>query len=91
MADAEAPRASMVERPLVRRSSSLTSSPAASLVVALLSSLCAGRSRSFALRWRHRSEDGQLDISNWLIERKGFLPVPIVITEPAVGLGGGVA
>jgi hypothetical protein len=36
-------------------------------------------------------EDGQLDISNWLIERKGFLPVPIVITEPAVGLGGGVA
>ncbi|RZL94684.1 MAG: hypothetical protein EOP82_04390 [Variovorax sp.] len=35
--------------------------------------------------------DNHLDISDWLIERKGFLPVPIVITEPAVGYGGGVA
>lgn len=36
-------------------------------------------------------EDHHLDISDWLIDRKGFLPVPIVITEPAVGFGGGVA
>jgi hypothetical protein len=36
-------------------------------------------------------DDGDLDISNWLIDRKGFLPIPIVITEPAVGYGGGVA
>jgi hypothetical protein len=36
-------------------------------------------------------QDGQLDLSDWLIERKGFLPIPIVITEPAVGYGGGVA
>ncbi len=36
-------------------------------------------------------QDGHLDISNWMIERQGFLPVPIVITEPAVGYGGGVA
>lgn len=35
--------------------------------------------------------DKHLDISDWLIDRKGFLPVPIVITEPAVGYGGGVA
>ena len=35
--------------------------------------------------------DGQLDMSNWLLEKKGFLPVPIMITEPAVGYGGGVA
>jgi hypothetical protein len=32
-----------------------------------------------------------LDASEWLLDRKGFLPVPIVITEPAVGYGGGVA
>ena len=36
-------------------------------------------------------EDGQFDLSEWLLDRKGFLPVPIVITEPAVGYGGGVA
>ena len=36
-------------------------------------------------------EDQQFDVSGWLIERKGFLPVPIIITEPAIGYGGGVA
>lgn len=36
-------------------------------------------------------QDGNLDLSDWLVERKGFLPIPIVITEPAVGTGGGVA
>jgi hypothetical protein len=36
-------------------------------------------------------EDQQLDISDWLINRNGFLPVPIIITEPAVGFGAGVA
>lgn len=35
--------------------------------------------------------DGRFDTSRWLLERKGFLPVPIVITEPAIGYGGGVA
>ncbi|MGY4828498.1 BamA/TamA family outer membrane protein [Sphaerotilaceae bacterium SBD11-9] len=36
-------------------------------------------------------EDQNLDISEWLVDRKGFLPVPIIITEPAIGYGGGVA
>jgi outer membrane protein assembly factor BamA len=35
-------------------------------------------------------EDGQFDASKWLLEYKGFLPVPIIITEPAVGYGGGL-
>jgi hypothetical protein len=35
--------------------------------------------------------DGQPDASKWLLDRKGFLPVPIIITEPAVGYGGGLA
>jgi hypothetical protein len=36
-------------------------------------------------------EDGALDASEWLLEKKGFLPVPIVVTEPAIGYGGGAA
>lgn len=35
--------------------------------------------------------DGQFDVSRWLAEKKGVLPVPIIITEPAVGYGGGAA
>ena len=36
-------------------------------------------------------QDGRVDASRWLLERRGFLPVPIIITEPAVGYGGGLA
>jgi hypothetical protein len=35
-------------------------------------------------------EDGRFDLSDWLLDRKGVLPVPLVITEPALGLGGGL-
>jgi len=34
-------------------------------------------------------EDGAFDVSDYLLNRKGVFPVPIVITEPAVGYGGG--
>jgi hypothetical protein len=36
-------------------------------------------------------ENGEFDISSYLATPKRFLPVPIVITEPAIGNGGGVA
>ncbi len=36
-------------------------------------------------------QDGMLDASDYLASATGFLPVPIVITEPAVGFGLGVA
>jgi len=36
-------------------------------------------------------EDGAVDLSEFLNSTTGFLPVPIIITEPAVGLGGGFA
>ncbi len=36
------------------------------------------------------SEDGSIDMSNWLLDHHGFLPVPIVITDPALGYGGGI-
>ena len=35
-------------------------------------------------------EDGALDMSEFMIDYKGFLPVPLLITEPAVGYGGGL-
>jgi hypothetical protein len=35
--------------------------------------------------------DGKLDASDWLLEDRMFLPVPILITEPAVGYGAGAA
>jgi hypothetical protein len=36
-------------------------------------------------------EDGQLDLSYFLENAHGFLPIPIIVTEPAVGYGGGGA
>ena len=36
-------------------------------------------------------EDGAFDASEWLLDKKGFLPIPIIITEPAIGYGGGAA
>lgn len=44
--------------------------------------------------WRARftdPEDGAFDVSEHLLQHRGALPVPIVITEPAVGAGGGAA
>jgi hypothetical protein len=35
-------------------------------------------------------KDGQFDVGNWLGQQYGFLPVPIVITGPTFGVGGGV-
>jgi hypothetical protein len=48
-------------------------------------------------RWRERMApffdpvDGQLDASTFLEQAHGFLPIPIIITEPAIGYGGGLA
>ena len=33
-------------------------------------------------------EDGAVDLSGWLASRTGVLPIPVPITEPAVGYGG---
>jgi hypothetical protein len=39
----------------------------------------------------HDPQDGKFDMSRWLLQHKGALFVPIIVTEPAVGNGGGVA
>ena len=36
-------------------------------------------------------EDGMFDVSHWMAEKKGFFPVPMIITEPAIGYGLGAA
>ncbi len=36
-------------------------------------------------------EDGAIDLSGWLASRTGILPIPVPITEPAVGYGAALA
>jgi hypothetical protein len=36
-------------------------------------------------------EDGRFDTSRFLLDLNGFLPMPLVVTEPAIGYGGGAA
>ncbi len=35
------------------------------------------------------SVDGKLDMSDWVLEAHGFIPIPVLITEPALGDIGG--
>ena len=35
-------------------------------------------------------DDGKFDISDYLSTKHGFMPMPIIVTEPAVGYGGGL-
>ena len=45
-------------------------------------------------RWYDRyidPDDGQFDLSDYLRKYRGLLPVPIIVTEPALGYGGGLA
>ena len=35
-------------------------------------------------------EDGKFDVSTYLSTKYGFMPIPIIITEPAIGYGGGL-
>jgi hypothetical protein len=72
---------------------------AAALSLALASAVAAqapATDRALGERWQSfvadvvDPQDGQLDVSAFLERAAGFLPVPIVVTEPAVGVGGGV-
>ena len=46
-----------------------------------------------AMDWKlfKDSEDGAFDMSDFLMTKGGFMPAPIIITEPAVGTGLGLA
>jgi hypothetical protein len=57
----------------------------------LFVSLCASAQESDKSKLFRDPQDGAFDASEFLLDKKGFLPVPIVITEPAVGYGAGAA
>jgi hypothetical protein len=57
------------------------------LLLALTPGVASGQKKGGVFR---DPEDGRLDMSEWLLTKKGFLPIPIIITEPALGYGGGL-
>ena len=61
------------------------------LIVLLLCSSWSSLAHAGFMDWIDENmidpEDGQFDMSNYLASAQGFLPVPIIITEPAVGFG----
>lgn len=57
------------------------------IIIGTLSFSCFGQEKKQLFR---HSSDGKFDASNFLNSTVGFLPVPIIITEPAVGYGGGL-
>jgi hypothetical protein len=68
--------------------------PAARFVILALAATapqidCAQEAPPEPARFRD-PDDGQFDVSSILETPRGFLPVPVVITEPAVGYGGGL-
>jgi len=74
---------------ILKNAIAVSISTAAIFLVILLGSLTASAS-SFFNQFIDPT-DSKFDVSEWLINKKGFLPVPIIITEPAVGYGGGAA
>lgn len=58
----------------------------------LLAAVC--RAETAEAPWYGRyvdPDDGMFDLSDYLLRHRGLLPVPIIITEPALGYGGGLA
>src|SRR5437868_11567839 len=56
--------------------------------------LLLGASHTAIAGWADRfvdETDGQFDVSDHLLKFRGALPLPLVVTEPAVGYGGGLA
>lgn len=61
------------------------------LSIGLMFSIVAGPAAASMADMFIDPEDGMLDASKYLVERRfGFLPVPTIITEPAVGVGFGM-
>lgn len=62
------------------------------LVVATATASISGTANANMMSQFIDPKDGKFDASNWLIDNAvGFLPVPFLITEPAVGVGLGVS
>ena len=63
---------------------------AAALAGRLLILLCASQVFLGTARAQADADGGGLDMGNFLLRENGALPVPVIITEPAVGYGGGL-
>ena len=79
-----------------RRSPIIVNRPALLLLLLVFACLPAeaGWRENMAEFWRENmidAEDGKFDVSEYLGSAVGFFPVPIIITEPAVGFGFGAA
>jgi len=59
------------------------------LVMVLSGLLAHGLARGEPLSFTD-GDDGDFDTSDFLLKHQGALPVPVIITEPAVGYGGGL-
>ena len=59
---------------------------AATALVLASAALSPAHAEDLSLKTVQDPEDGQIDLSEWLLDRKGLLPVPIVITEPAAAV-----
>src|SRR4051812_44040072 len=57
----------------------------------LLAPVCAPAAKESMWQLMRDPNDHAIDMSRWLLQHKGALIVPIIITEPAVGNGGGAA
>ena len=61
-------------------------------VITAAATLCSSLAQAGMLDNFKDPDDGWIDASNYLLEKQGsFLPVPIIITEPAVDNGLGLA
>jgi hypothetical protein len=60
------------------------------LVLALATAALPAAAQSWTDRFVDPS-DGKFDLSEHLLQYRGALPVPIIVTEPALGYGGGAA
>ena len=66
--------------------------PALLLVFAFVCAVPAQAADEDAPKSKFRDpQDGAFDLSTYLATPKSFLPIPLVVTEPAVGYGGGLA
>jgi hypothetical protein len=61
------------------------------IIIAIIIALAVAPASAGMLDKLKDPETGQIDITNWLMSGGGFLPVPIIITEPALGFGLGLA
>jgi hypothetical protein len=62
----------------------------AAIAITVTFALCVGFTHAQVSDRFIDPDDGMLDLSAHLLEHHGMLPVPILITEPAVGYGGGL-